>query len=308
LTTQVPQNLPENLPVDIEVVVSGIDVPEGPAWGPDGSLYFVSAGEGSVYRLTEGGQAVKVAYTGGRPNGLAFSSDGTLFIADAGRQAILRLDENGKVQIFADNHESRPFGGPNDLVFLPNGDLLFTDPTRTPLPDPAISPVYRVKPDGTVSMFAGDLAFPNGIDLTADGDGVFVAEMRAHRLVMFKIGADGNAIEQKLVRRFRESASPDGMAVDVDGRVFQALPGLQSLALVGSDGTLAELYYSPNWRPSNVTFGGSDLRTVYVISQPGQIGESGGSIYSFRHTVAGVDLLQQRPSVEFANRCTAPER
>lgn len=281
MTTQFPENMPDG----IEIVISGINVPEGPAWGPDGSLYFVSAGDGGVYRLGEDAQAVKIAETGGRPNGLAFSPDGTLFIADAGRRAILRLNPDGNVEVFAGSHESRQFGGPNDLAFLPNGDLLFTDPSRVPLPDPAISPVYRVKPDGTVSVFAGELAYPNGVDLSADGTGVFVAEMRAHRLVMFKTDADGNAIEQKLVRRFREPASPDGMAVDVEGRVFQSLPGLQSLALVGPDGELAELYYSPNWRPSNVTFGGADLKTVYVTS------ETDGSIYSFRHSVAGVDLL-----------------
>ena len=274
------------------MVISGVDVPEGPAWGPDGSLYFVSASDGCVYRLGDDAHSVKVADTRGRPNGLAFSSDGTLFIADAGRRAILRLKQDGETEVFADSHESRPFGGPNDLAFLPNGDLLFTDPSRTPLPDPAISPVYKVKPDGAVSVFASELAYPNGVDLTADGKGVFVAEMRAHRLVMFQIDADGNATGQKLVRRFREPASPDGMAVDVDGRVFQALPGLQSLALIGPDGDLAELYYSPNWRPSNVAFGGPDLRTVYVTSQSGQTGAADGSIYRFRHSAAGVDLLR----------------
>ena len=293
MTTQLPENLPEG----IKVVVSGIDVPEGPAWGPDGLLYFVSAGEGSIYKIGEDSQPVKVADTGGRPNGLAFSSDGTLYIADAGRRAILRLAGNGEIEVFADSHESKSFGGPNDLAFLPNGDLLFTDPARTPLPDPAISPIYRAKPDGSVGIFAGELAFPNGIDLTADGTGVFVAEMRAHRLVMFKFDTNGNAIEQKLVRRFREPGSPDGMAVDVEGRVFQSLPGLQSLALVGPEGELAELYYSPKWRPSNVTFGGPDMRTVYVTSQSGQAGETDGTIYSFRHSVAGVDILHPTVTV-----------
>lgn len=288
--TPAPENLltpqlPENLPDQVQVVASGIDVPEGPAWGPDGSLYFVSAGEGRVYRLGADGQPVKVVDTGGRPNGLAFSADGTLFIADAGRQAILRLDASGDIEVFADSHESMRFGGPNDLAFLPNGDLLFTDPARTPLPDPAISPIFRVKPSGIVSLFAGDIAYPNGVDVTADGKGVFVAEMRAHRLVRFGIDAAGNAVDEKLVRRFHDPASPDGMAVDVEGRVFVSLPGLQSLALVGPGGELAELYYSPKWRPSNVTFGGADLRTVFVTS------ESDGSIYSFRHTSAGVDLL-----------------
>jgi sugar lactone lactonase YvrE len=282
VTTQ----LPELLPDDIKVVVTGIDVPEGPAWGPDGALYYVSAGDGHVYRLGEDGKPVSVANTEGRPNGLAFSADGTLFVADAGRMAILRIGTSGQVEVFADSHESRHFGGPNDLAFLPNGDLLFSDPARTqPPPDPSISPVYKAKPDGTTSVFAAELAYPNGVDLTADGQGVYVAEMRAHRLVVFTIDAEGNAKGEKLVRRFRDPASPDGLAVDVEGRVFQSLPGIQSLALVGLEGELAELYYSTQWRPSNVTFGGDDLRTVFVTS------ESDGAIYSFRHSVPGLDII-----------------
>ncbi len=281
MTTQ----LPENLPQGIKVVASGIDIPEGPAWGPDGLLYFVSAGDGHIYRLQQDGSTEQVADTAGRPNGLAFAADGTLFIADAGKQAILRMAGGGVCEIFAEEHESRKFGGPNDLAFLPNGDLLFTDPARTPAPDPAISPVYRVKPDGTTGVFASELAYPNGVDLTANGRGVYIAEMRAHRLVKFQFDETGRAMEETLVRRFREPASPDGLAVDVEGHIFQTLPGINSLALVGPDGSLTELYYSPKWRPSNVTFGGTDLRTVYVTS------ESDGSIYSFQHSVAGVDII-----------------
>lgn len=281
MTTELPENLPEG----IKVVIAGIDVPEGPAWGPDGFLYFVSAGQGHIYKLLVDGSTELVADTGGRPNGLAFAADGTLYIADAGTQSILRMTENGELEPFAEEHESRKFGGPNDLAFLPNGDLLFTDPARKPPPDPSISPVYRVKPDGTTGVFSSELAYPNGIDLTADGKGVYIAEMRAHRLVRFSFDENGRALEEKLVRRFLEPASPDGLAVDVDGRVFQTLPGLNSLALIDAGGDLAELYYSPKWRPSNVTFGGPDLRTVYVTS------ESDGSIYSFQHSTPGVDLL-----------------
>jgi sugar lactone lactonase YvrE len=275
--------VPEFLPADLEVYVEGVEAPEGPAWGPDGALYLVSAARASVFRVGDNRRVTEVANTGGRPNGLAFSADGTLYVADAGKQAVLRLSESGTVEVFASEYESRQFGGPNDLAFLPNGELIFSDPARLPMPDPCMSPVYIAAPDGTVRVFVNALAYPNGVDLTVDGRGVLIAEMRANRLVMFGLDAQNNPTEEKLVRRFREPASPDGMALDAEGRIFQALPGIQSLAVVGPGGELAELYYSPKWRPSNVAFGGPDMRTVFVTS------EDDGKVYAFRHSVAGLE-------------------
>ena len=280
MTTQPP----ELLPPDLQVYASEIPTPEGPAWGPDGTLYVVSAEEGVIYRITGPEQKEKVAETGGRPNGLAFAPDGTLFVADAGRKAILRISDSGAIEVFADQYESRPFGGPNDLAFLPHGEIVFTDPARMPLPDPSMSPIYIADPSGKVRVFVHELAYPNGVDMMANGKGIYIAEMRAHRLVSFGIDDQNNPLEEKLVRRFREPASPDGMAVDVEGRVFQALPGIQSLALVGQDGGLAELFYSPKWRPSNVSFGGDDFKTVFVTS------DDDNTVYSFRHSVAGFEI------------------
>jgi gluconolactonase len=278
MTTQ----LPETLPPDLSVYASEIPVPEGPAWGPDGLLYFVSASQGLIYRAAGPERVEKFADTGGRPNGLAFAPDGTLFVADAGRKAILRVSATGSVEVFADKHESRPFGGPNDLAFLPHGEIIFTDPARLPLPDPSMSPIFIADPDGEVRVFVNEMAYPNGVDMAADGKGVFIAEMRAHRLVMFNIDESNAPLDEKLVRRFREPASPDGMAVDVDNRVFLALPGIGSLALVGADGALVELFHSPKWKPSNVAFGGEDMRQVFVTS------ESDSCVYTFRHNAPGV--------------------
>ena len=275
------QVVPEILPHDLRPYAEGIPVPEGPAWGPDGALYVLSAAEGTVLRVGEDGSSTVIATTGGRPNGLAFDSHGTLFIADAGRRAVLRVSDSGDVEVFAHTYGGREFGGPNDLAFLPGGDLIFTDPSSAPLPDPAMSPVYRARPDGTLSIFLSELAYPNGVDLSADGRSVLIAESRAHRLVSFSLDADDNPLEERIVRRFREPASPDGMAVDEEGKVFQTLPGLQALALVSEDGELAELYSSPKWRPTNVTFGGRDMKTVFVTSQ------GDATVYSFRHHTPG---------------------
>lgn len=273
-----------NIPPDFRVLTSGVRGPEGPAIDSSGQLHLVSADGGVILRVTNDGEITEVATTGGRPNGLVFNSAGEMFVADANLKAILRIDKKGNSEVFVDEYEGTGLGGPNDLCLLPNGDLLFTDPIRRPQPDPAISPVYRVTPDGKVSAFANELAYPNGIAVSVDGTQVYVSESRAQRLVAFTIDKEGLLLDQQLVRRFREPGNPDGIAVDVEGNILQTLPGIRAIAYVSSTGDLLDLYHVPDWAPANLAFGGDDMKTVYVC------GSAQNSIYEFRHPVEGAPL------------------
>jgi len=273
-----------NIPPDFRVLASGVHSPEGPAIDSKGQLHVVSADDAAVLKVENDGKVTEIGSTGGRPNGLVINRAGEMLVADAELKAILRFDKNGKSETFVEQYEGTALGGPNDLCFLPNGDLLFTDPIRRPLPDPAISPVYKVSPDGKVSAFANELAYPNGIAVSMDGTQVYVSESRAQRLVAFTIDKEGLLLDQQLVRRFREPGNPDGMAVDVDGNILQSLPGIRAIAYVSANGDLLDLYHVPDWAPANLAFGGSDMKTVYVC------GAAQNSIYEFRHPVEGAPL------------------
>jgi len=274
-----------NIPPDFRILASGVRGPEGPAIDSEGRLHVVSSEDAAIFRLSADGELTEVAQTGGRPNGLVFNSSGEMYVADAELKAILKISEGGKPEVFVEDYEGTKLGGPNDLCFLPNGDLLFTDPIRRPQPDPAISPVYRVSPEGKVSAFANELAYPNGIAMSPDGKRVYVSESRAQRLIAFTIDQTGQLLDRTLVRRFREPGHPDGMAVDVDGNILQSLPGIRAIAYVSATGDLIDLYHVPDWAPANLAFGGKDMKTVYVC------GSAQNSVYEFRHPVAGAPLI-----------------
>ena len=274
-----------NIPPDFKVLVSGILGPEGPAIDAEGRLHVVSADDGVILSISETGEVLEVAKTGGRPNGLVFNSKNEMFVADAELKAILRIDINGEIDVLTDSYEGTSLGGPNDLCSVPNGDLLFTDPVRRPLPDPAISPVYRVTPDGKSSAFADELAYPNGIALSPNQKQVYVSETRAQRLVAFTINESCQLIDQQLIRRFREPGGPDGIAIDVEGNIFQALPGIRAIAYLNPAGKMIDLYHVPSWSPENLAFGGNDMKTLFVC------GSAQNSIYQFRHSIAGTKLV-----------------
>ncbi|MBT3862114.1 MAG: SMP-30/gluconolactonase/LRE family protein [Chloroflexi bacterium] len=274
-----------NIPPDFRVLATGVHGPEGPAINSEGLLHLVSAEDAAIFSVSADGDLTEVAQTGGRPNGLVFNPSDEMFVADAVLKAILKIDNNGNSEVFVEDYEGTGLGGPNDLCFLPNGDLLFTAPIRRPPPDPAISPVYRVTPEGKVSAFANELAYPNGIAVSPDGAHVYVSESRAQRLITFTIDATGQPLDQTLVRRFREPGNPDGLAVDVEGNILQSLPGIRAIAYVSAAGELIDLYHVPDWAPANLAFGGEDMKTVYVC------GAAQNSVYQFSHPVSGAPLF-----------------
>ena len=272
-------------PPSYRVLATGLVLPEGPCVGPDGNLYVADAGTGAICRINDSGEVSEFVSTNGRPNGLAFGPDGDLFIADSGRREILRITPSGELSVFAAAYDAQEFTGPNDLAFGPSGNLFFTDPGRKPPPDPSISPVYRATPDGVVYPFALDLAYPNGVAFSPDGKELYVSEMRANRLLAFEITDLEELSEYRMVRRFREPAHPDGLAVDMEGRVLGALRGIGGLSIVSADGKLEELYYVEGWRPSNLAFGGPDRTTVFVTDV------ANAAVVAFEHDAPGAPLF-----------------
>jgi len=274
-----------NIPDNFRVLATGVRGPEGPAINSEGLLHVVSVEDAAIFSVSVDGELTEVVHTGGRPNGLVFNSSDEMFVADAELKAILKIDSKGNTEVFVEDYEGTNLGGPNDLCFLPNGDLLFTDPIRPPQPDPAISPVYRVTPEGKVSAFANELAYPNGIAVSPDGTHVYVSESRAQRLIAFTIDEMGQLLDQTLVRRFKEPGNADGIAVDVEGNILQSLPGIRAIAYLSAGGGLIDLYHVPYWAPANLAFGGEDMKTVYVC------GAAQNSVYEFRHPLPGAPLF-----------------
>jgi len=275
--------VPTGSAADVRLLASGLEWPEGPEYGPDGALYvanFASA-RGVISRIAPEGTVSAFAETGGAPNGLVFGPDGVLYVADAGRRAVLRVASDGKVEVFADGFEGARFNSPNDLAFGPRGDLFMTDPLRNDPPDPCISPVYRITPEGDESLFGGEMPYPNGIAVSPDGSEVFVAEMRSNRLLAFALRPDGSAGEPRLMYRFRDPGWPVGMVLDEEGTILVAVFRAGAVAFVSPEGELLDRWEREGSMPTDIAFGGPEFRTVYVT-------DAAGKVEAFEHGARGL--------------------
>src|SRR5690606_9326450 len=219
-------------------------------WVPAGGyLLFSDVPENIVYRWKDG-EGVSVfltpsGFTGdfydGRErgsNGLTLDADGRLVLAQHGDRRIARLNpDNHTFTTVADRHEGRRFNSPNDLVYDRAGNLYFTDPpyglARSAVREIDIQGVYRVTPDGTVTLLIDELERPNGVALSPDNRTLYVANSHPPRQIImaYSLSGDGRISDGRVffdatpLAGEGRSGLPDGLKVDQQGNLWATGPG-----------------------------------------------------------------------------------
>jgi len=148
-----------------ETFSSGIVNATSMAIDPQGDLYVSSRFEGTVYRVHEDGTFEAFATDLGVACGLAFAADGTLYVGDRSG-TLFRVDRHGKASNFASIPASV---AAFHLAMGPDAAVYVTAPTLSPYDS-----VYRVTPDGEVSVVEGGFGRPQGIAFDETGAALVV--------------------------------------------------------------------------------------------------------------------------------------
>ncbi|VGO18214.1 SMP-30/gluconolactonase/LRE family protein [Pontiella sulfatireligans] len=281
----------------LELLFDGADAfTEGPAVSPDGTLYFSDitwshrglnmAGHIWCYDFRTK-EARIFRSPSGQANGMAFDAHGNLVIAegaDFGGRRIVRTDLNtGRSVILAATFNGLPFNAPNDLAIDKQGRIYFSDPSfgRQMAFEPIYQPVqgvYRIDPDGKISLIIVNAVKPNGVMVSPDQKTLYVAsvdngavgggvggwEKRTvpHAILAYDLDENG---EVEYRGEFA-ACQADGMAVDIKGNVYAALHGDGKVAIFSPSGEELATIAVPD-KPTNVTFGrGPNSRMLYITS------------------------------------------
>jgi sugar lactone lactonase YvrE len=208
----------QQVPVSIYIVrpdgsrepyVNGLPNPTSMAFDPAGRLHVSSRFDGSVHRIDPAGSTTRSASDLGVACGIAFSPAGVLFVGDRSG-SILRVDE-GLLTTFA---SLPPSVAAFHLAFDAGGALYVSGPTLG-----TRDSIYRVSPDGGVSVFHEGFGRPQGLAFDERGR-LYVADALAGSGGLFRFAAEGGAPECLL-----ETGGLVGMAFGPDG----------SLAVCSSD-------------------------------------------------------------------------
>jgi gluconolactonase len=233
---------------------------EGPNCDAKGNIFAVNfRTQGTIGIVTPAGRGdVFVTLPSGSVgNGIVFDRKGNLYVADYTRHNVLVIDPSTRnVRVFA--HESA-MSQPNDLAIAPDGTLFASDPdwkNKT-------GRIWRIDVDGKVTLAADGQGTSNGIEVSPDGKTLYVNESDQQVIWRFTIGSDKRLRERQLMRKF-EDASFDGMRCDVDGNLYVSRIGAGKVTKMTPEGKVLREIPVLGKRPSNLCFGGSDGRTVYV--------------------------------------------
>ena len=265
-----------------ERLATGFVFTEGPLWHPDGFLYFVDIRKSHLHRMTPGKPAELVRANTGEGNGTTFDLQGRLIICEGGNRRLTRWFGDGHSEVLVDRYEGKRLNRPNDVVCKSDGSLWFTDPgLRVPLAERELpyGGVYRIAPGGTTTLMA-DCEYPNGLAFSADERTLYVANTRWTAYIhAFELDARGSVLRRRI---FADMSSdepdgvPDGMKIDVEGRVYCTGPG--GTWVFAPDGTRLGIIRTPEI-PANVAFGGPDMKTLFLTART--------SVYMLRVTTPG---------------------
>lgn len=127
--------------------------------------------------------------------------------------------------------------------------------------------LFRLDPDGSLHAVLAEYHICNGPAFSLDSRTMYHNDSLLNRTYAYDVHADGSLGTPRLWRQFAaDEGAPDGMTVDSEDCVWIAQWGGSRVCRYSPSGALLATIAMPVTQPSSVTFGGADLRTLYITS------------------------------------------
>lgn len=268
---------------------------EGPAWDGSGLLFTHIPGSRIMRYDPQTGASTVFRSDTNWANGLMLDPKGVLFGCEGAARRVVRYEPEGGVTVLADEFSGQRLNIPNDLAIDPQGRVWFTDPYYEGAAGPwsldrgnkdlEHDSVYRLDSQAggtwTINRVTFDTTRPNGLLFSLDHDVLYVAQSgrepeEFRQLRAYPVGADGSLGRAEVLHDFGPDRGIDGMCLDTEGNIVATAgwrkggPG-PLIYVFSPTGEVLETHPVDADRPTNCSFGDSDLRTLYVTSTEGHL-------------------------------------
>ena len=259
---------------------------EGPAVDREGNVYFTNIPVSKILKWDPLKNKLSIFRSGSNSaNGLRFSMNGELLVCEGQPAGLTRTNmATGEVTVVADRFNGKGLQSLNDLDFDSGGRIYFSSRGSNPdLQKENNRSVYRLDPDGKIYQLLTEpqVHMPNGIIVSPDEKTMYVIEAHGEEnhnrnILAFDLNKDGSISNRRVLYNFYPGRSGDGMCVDVKGNLYVAaglhkrrgssetLDTRPGIHVISPEGKLLAFRETPEDTITNCTFGGEDLRTLYV--------------------------------------------
>ncbi|MGV0793201.1 SMP-30/gluconolactonase/LRE family protein [Mycolicibacterium sp. XJ1819] len=260
--------------------------PEAPRWRHD-RLWFSDMIGKRVCTTSLDGSLETMAVFDEMPGGLGFLPDGTPLVVGMDSTCLYAI-RDGRPQLYADLRAAAS-GHLDDMAVTAEG-VAYVGVVGTMAPDAKGAPpgggVVRVSVDGTATLDADGMAFPNGAVVTVDGHRLLVNETFAERITAFNIGPDGR-LSNRRVWADLPGMHPDGLALDEEGAVWVGCYAEEKFVRVLDGGEITDTIATSGRWATAVELGGPDGRTLFLLTAETDVnrffrGDSHGRIDTVR--------------------------
>jgi sugar lactone lactonase YvrE len=130
-----------------------------------------------------------------------------------------------------------------------------------------VGSLYMLDADGTVTSVLEEVGISNGLSWSADGTTMYYIDTPRHQVDAFDVDPESGALSNRRVIAEVPDASPDGMAIDVEGYLWVACWGGKRVERIDpSTGERLAIVHVPASNTSSVAFGGPDLDDLYITT------------------------------------------
>ena len=264
-------------------------VGEGPLWHQtERLLYWVDIPQGRIFRYDPVSGKHEQFYQGRVLGGFTIQEDGSLLLfMDRGSIAILK---EGELSYIVDEIPKERDTRFNDVIADPRGSVFCgTMPTDT-----ESAKLYRLDPDGSLTVVLDGIGLSNGLGFTPDRKQMYYTDSYARKIYIFDYDEHTSEISNQrvFVETPEDGGIPDGMTVDAEGHVWSARVDGSALFRYTPDGVEERSITFPAKKVSSVTFGGDDMDEMYVTTIGGdnkaEEGPGAGALFRLKLGIRGV--------------------
>jgi gluconolactonase len=274
---------------ELEQIASGCTFTEGPLWTnrDGGSLLFSDMPGDTRRRWTEAGGVEVLAHPSNKGNGLSYDLEGRLLICEHTTSSLIRVEADGSRTVLASHWQGKELNSPNDVVVTADGSIIFTDPPYGRWPGFGVEReqeldfcgVFRVSPEGELSLLVDDFQKPNGLCFSPDEKTLWINDTDGGHIRRFSVGDDhalsGGEVIYQMEGFSLDLGIPDGQKLDANGNLWVSGPG--GLHVVTGEGELLGRILTPE-NVGNQAWGGEDWKTLFICTS--------STVHTLRTTVA----------------------